>query len=200
MRVKAPLRRAKYLCAAFAMLLPIAAARAADTIVTLDPAQTKVDFTLGATLHTVHGTFRLTRGEIRFDPVTGKASGELVVDAKSATTANSGRDKNMHQDVLESEKYPEITFTPTDVKGGAQDTLALQKDGEVDVNGIFRLHGQDHDATLAITTKPQPGGTVEISTHFQVPYVKWGLKNPSTFVLRVSDTLTMEVHATATVR
>ncbi|MFI5103739.1 MAG: hypothetical protein ACHP79_02340, partial [Terriglobales bacterium] len=47
----------------------------------LDPAQTKVAFTLGDVLHTVHGTFRLKRGTISLDDANGQAGGELVVDA-----------------------------------------------------------------------------------------------------------------------
>jgi hypothetical protein len=29
-----------------------------------------------------------------------------------------------------------------------------------------------------------------------VPYVRWGLKNPSTFILRVSDKLDLDINAT----
>ena len=53
----------------------------AETVVELDAAQTRVEFTLGATMHTVRGSFRLKQGVIRFDPLTGKASGALVIDS-----------------------------------------------------------------------------------------------------------------------
>jgi hypothetical protein len=39
--------------------------------------------------------------------------------------------------------------------------------------------------------------TAEIA--FPVPYVKWGMKNPSTFILRVSQTVEIEIHAVASI-
>src|SRR5215472_5806298 len=59
----------------------------------LDPAQTRVSITLDATLHTVHGIFKLKAGELDFDPKSGKARGSIVVDATSGNTDNSSRDK-----------------------------------------------------------------------------------------------------------
>src|SRR5712671_5372391 len=84
---------------------------------TLDPAQTKVNFTVDSTLHTVHGDFRLKRGSIQFDNATGQAGGEIVVDAASGESGSDGRDKKMHKDVLESQKYAVIVFTPEHIKG-----------------------------------------------------------------------------------
>lgn len=52
-------------------------ARAQETVVTLDPARTKIEVSVDSTLHTVHGTFQLKSGTIRFDPATGKPAGLL---------------------------------------------------------------------------------------------------------------------------
>ena len=46
---------------------------------TLDPQKTTVNFTLGASFHTVHGSFRVKNGAIQFDPTSGAASGRIVV-------------------------------------------------------------------------------------------------------------------------
>lgn len=169
----------------------VCAAGAQDSVVRLDPAQTKVEFSVGSTLHNVHGNFKLKSGEIRFDPSSGRASGAIVVAATSGDTANEGRDKKMHEKVLESEKFPEIVFTPIQVHGkiGAQGT------SQVEVAGVFRLHGQDHDLTMTMAVEPRGGNQIQATTHFGVPYVKWGLKNPGNFMLRVDDTVDVEIHA-----
>src|SRR3954452_22786179 len=75
---------------------------------TLDPAQTKVNFTVDSTLHTVHGDFHLKRGSIQFDNNSGAVAGELVVDSASGESGSDGRDKRMHKDILESPKYSDI--------------------------------------------------------------------------------------------
>jgi polyisoprenoid-binding protein YceI len=165
--------------------------RAQETVVTLDPAQTQIEYTLGATLHSVHGTFKLKSGVVHFDPATGKASGAIVVDATSGNSGNDGRDSNMHRQVLESQKYPEIVFTPVQVKG----TLNAQGPSQLEVSGTFRLHGQDHTFTLPLSVE-LAGSQATASTHFSVPYHNWGLKNPSTFILRVKDTVDLDIHTT----
>ena len=48
----------------------------------LDPAHTQISFTLDATFHTVHGTFQLKRGSVRFNSDGGVASGVVVIDKK----------------------------------------------------------------------------------------------------------------------
>ena len=164
---------------------------AQEAAVTLDPAQTTIEFTLDSTLHTVHGTFKLKSGHISFDPATGKASGAIVVDSTSGDSDNKSRDKKMHEEILESQKYPEIVFTPQHVKGAIKPQGASQ----VEVSGVFRIHGQDHDLTMTFSVQPPAGDKIEASTQFSVPYVQWGIKSASTFLLRASDTVKVEVHA-----
>lgn len=166
-------------------------ARAQDTTLNLDPAQTRVEFTLGATMHTVHGTFKLKSGRIRFNPKTGKATGAIIVDATSGDTDDSSRDRKMHREVLESPKFGEIVFTPDAVQGA----IASSGISQVDVHGDFRLHGQDHPLTMTFAVVPSAGNQLQATTHFAIPYVAWGLKNPSTFILHVSDTVDVTIHA-----
>lgn len=174
-------------------------ARAQETVVRLDPTNTRIDFSLGATMHTVQGTFKLQRGEIHMDPITGKASGVIVVDATSGDSGDSSRDHKMHAEIIESTKYPEIAFSPMQLNAQPGHTLkeSLEQKGTTHVraDGIFRLHGQDHDVTLDLDVQNQGNGRIAISSAFRIPYIKWGLKSPNTFILRVSDTVQLEIHA-----
>lgn len=172
------------------LVLAAAAAFAETRTFDLDPAQTTVAFTLGDVLHTVHGSFHLKRGSIQFDDSTGRAGGELVVDALSGDSGNKSRDKKMHKENLESSKYTEIVFTPQHIKGSVTADGASQ----VDVDGLLALHGQSHPITLTIHVQLQ-GGAGAAETTFPVPYEKWGVKNPSTFLLHVSDKVEISVRA-----
>ena len=155
----------------------------------VDPAQTRVEFTLPSLLHTVHGEFRLKRGTLSFDPQSGKASGELVVDATSGESGSPARDKRMHTAILESAKYPEITFRPDRVDGN----VAPVGRSVAQLHGMFAIHGVEHEILLPITVDAA-AGHYTVDGMFEVPYVKWGMKNPSTLFLRVSDKVEITIH------
>jgi polyisoprenoid-binding protein YceI len=162
-----------------------------DLTYELDPAQTRVEFTLGDVLHTVHGNFKLKSGSIRFSPGSGSASGAIVIDAKSGNSGSDARDKRMHKNILESDRYPEITFTPDRVEGN----VPPQGPFQVQVHGSFKIHGAEHELVLAIKGEAGQGHQMTTTTHFVVPYVSWGMKNPSTFILRVNDKVDIDIKA-----
>jgi polyisoprenoid-binding protein YceI len=192
MRVMTGRVRVQFYLAVFVALAALVLAptgRAQEVAVQLDPVQTKIEFTLGSTLHTVEGTFKLKSGTIRLDPSTGKMSGSIIVDATSGQSGNEGRDRKMHREILESGKYPEIVFTPNQVKG----TFNPKGPSKLEVSGQFSLHGQDHDMTLPIDVQPA-GRQLQMAAHITIPYIKWGLKNPSTFILRASDKVEVDIH------
>src|SRR5438874_6338993 len=134
------------------------------TVLDLDATLTKVEFTLGDVLHTVHGSFKLKSGSIHFDPATGQASGELVVDAGSGATGSEARDNRMRTKILESERFPEITFKPDRFEGH----LTAEGESAIDLHGMFGIHGVEHEITLK-TTVHLTGNQLSATTHFAVP-------------------------------
>jgi polyisoprenoid-binding protein YceI len=181
--------------AGLAAIILAPASSAQESVIQIDSAQTKIEFSLGGTMHTVHGKFSLKSSSIRFDPSTGKIGGAIVVDATSGESGNGGRDGRMHREILESAKFPEIVFTPIKMTG----VVAAEGPSKVEVSGRFRLHGQDHDVTLPIVVMSD-GKNLQITTHIDIPYVQWGLKNPSNFFLRVADKVGIDIEATGRVQ
>lgn len=187
-------RAALLLCACCILVTAFALAQQqAPITVTLSPAATSIRWTLGSTLHTVHGTFKLKSGEVRIDPTTGDVSGTIIVDATSGESGDSARDRHMHQAVLESTQYPAITFRPQHVNG----KIDLNTAGSITVDGVLNLHGGDHPLRITVNVRPQGTG-VALATQFNVPYVAWGMKDPSKAFLHVDKQVALEVEATFT--
>ena len=146
----------------------------------LDPAASRVTCSLGGPLHTVHGEMPVIGGSLRFDPAGGEASGQVVLDARAAVTGNPSRDEKMHAEVLRSDAFPRLAFRLTRIEGA----LPTEGEGELRLIGSLDLLGEAHDLVIRATVSRQ-GDVVEGHGEVSVPYVAWGLEDPSVFVLRV---------------
>jgi polyisoprenoid-binding protein YceI len=172
--------------------VPLAAQTArsstAEIVLTLDPAQSNLHWKVDSTLHMVHGTFSLKSGTVRLNSETGDATGEIAVSALSGESGNGSRDKRMHKEILETAKYPDAVFHPHHFEGKV--SVSGISDGKL--SGILSIHGADHDVTALIHAELKGGQWTGTST-FEVPYVKWGIKDPSNFMLKVKPVVTVEL-------
>jgi polyisoprenoid-binding protein YceI len=155
---------------------------------TANPDASKVAFSLEGTGHHVEGTFHVQSGTIDFDPSTQTISGAVVVAAGSGNSGEPSRDKKMNADVLEVARFAEISFVPKSYQG----TVAASGDSSIQVTGIFTLHGTPHDLTVPMQIHID-GHSLAAKTHFTIPYVKWGLKDPSIFILKVAKEVDIDL-------
>lgn len=180
------------------MVLPQQAqphAPAGALIFTVDPTQSAVHWTLGSTLHAVHGTFALKSGNLQLDPSTGTASGEVAVDATSGKSGNEARDGKMQKEVLESARFGEIIFRPNSISG----KLEMQGDSMVGVHGILSLHGSVHELTVPAQVNLS-GDHWSGTAKFSIPFIEWGLKNPSSWLLKVDHSVSVELELKGTIQ
>jgi polyisoprenoid-binding protein YceI len=159
-----------------------------EIALTIDPAQSKIHWTVDSSLHVVHGTFEVDSGTLRFDHETGRAAGEIVVHAITGQSGNKSRDTRMHKEILETAKYPDVVFRPAQLEG----KLAPSGVSEGKLHGTLVIHGAEHDLT-AVVHAELAGGRWKGTGQFEVPYVKWGIKDPSNFLLRVSPVVNLEL-------
>jgi polyisoprenoid-binding protein YceI len=185
---------AAWISAAPSGRLPQAATAAVHPVVlNFDASASKVHYTVDSTLHTVHGTFNVKSGTIQFDPQTGRAEGEIIVYATSGESGNSSRDERMHKEILETWKYQEATFRLTQIDG----QVSLTSPSDFKVKGIVNLHGADHEV-IALVHSEFTGDHWKGTAKFDVPYIKWGIKDPSNFLLKVKPVVNIELDMAGT--
>lgn len=185
--VARPLILVSLICAASACI-------AQQQTFTADPASSTVAFALTGTGHEVHGAFHVQSGTIQFDRGGQKMSGTIVVSAASGDSGDKGRDKNMRKDVLDVEHFADVTFAPQSYQG----VLAPSGDSTIQVTGVFTLHGTPHDLTVRMQVHID-GSNLTATGKFVIPYVKWGLKDPSVFILKVAKDVQIDLSLKGTI-
>lgn len=163
---------------------------AGERVLVLDPAASKVSFTLDATGHDVEGALAVKSGRIAFDPETGAASGEIAIDLKSAKTGNGSRDKTMHEKVLEDGAYPLAVFRAEHLRGA----VAPSGPSQITLDGTLSFHGADHKMSLPAKVDVR-NGRLTAETRFPIPFIEWGLHDPSLAFLRVAKVVSVKVVA-----
>jgi polyisoprenoid-binding protein YceI len=161
----------------------------------VDAAASEVRMALKTTHENVSGTFRVQSGSVEFDGTAKKMSGAIVVAAGSGKTGNDSRDKKMYKDILKVEQFATVSFEPKTYTG----TIAPSSNPNmIVVTGIFTLLGTPHEITIPIVVNID-GDRATVKTHFDIPYVQWGLKNPSFLIWKVDNDVAIDLHLAGTV-
>jgi polyisoprenoid-binding protein YceI len=184
--------RALAVFAVAALLAPVAgftpAAGAQHQTFVVNPDASEVKMTLKTTHELVSGTFHIQSGSIEFDRGTAKMAGSVVVLAGSGKTGNDTRDKKMNKDILDAERHANILFEPKSYTGN----LAATGDSTIQVAGIFTLLGTPHEITVPMQVHLE-GAAATAKAHFVVPYVQWGLKNPSFLIWKAENDVAIDL-------
>jgi polyisoprenoid-binding protein YceI len=175
---------------------PSAAIPQRNITIHFDPAASQIHFRVGSLLRDLRGTFKLKGGALAIDPNSTLAQGEILVDATTAHIANPVKDRQMHEDVLETQRYPAIFFHVEHLRGQVP---KADGSGDVIAEGMLNIHGADHPFQMKVHLVRQDD-TVTAMTHFTVPYVEWGMKDPRGTFLRYAKTADIDVIAKGTIR
>lgn len=160
----------------------VRAASAQHQTFVVNPDASEVRMTLNTTHELVSGTFHVQSGSIEFDRSAPGLSGVIAVAAGSGKTGNESRDKKMDKDVLKVEQYTTVSFAPKSYAG----SIAPSGDSTIQVTGTFTLLGTSHEITIPVQVH-LGSGNATAKAHFVVPYVQWGLKNPSFLIWKADN-------------
>ncbi len=123
----------------------------------------------------VGGSVDMTSKQIKID-----------IDTRDFSTRNRGRDKDMHEDVLESSRHKIATF-----RGRILNYDSAT--GNVKASGVIKVRGKEQKLTLEGRVKKTKTGW-RLRVVFPLSLKAHGIKAPSNlFVLRVGDTVRVKV-------
>lgn len=154
----------------------------------VNPDASQVKMTLKTNHEIVNGTFHVQSGSIEFDRSAQKIGGSIVVAAGSGKTGNDSRDKKMDKDILKVDQYTTVSFAPKTYAG----TIAPSGDSTIQVSGIFTLLGTPHDLTIPMQVHIE-GSKANVKAQFVIPYVQWGLKNPSFMIWKAETDVAIDL-------
>jgi polyisoprenoid-binding protein YceI len=154
----------------------------------VDPNASAVKMTLKTNHEIVNGSFHVESGSIEYDASTASIGGNVTVAAGSGQTGNDSRDKKMKKDILKVPQYASVSFAPKSYRG----KLGASGDSTIEVTGVFTLLGTPHDLTIPMQVHID-GSHAEAKATFIVPYVQWGLKNPSFLVWKADNDVSLDL-------
>jgi hypothetical protein len=165
------------------------AALAQQQTFAVNPDASEVKMKLNTTHEVVKGTFHIQSGSIEFDRSAPEMSGSVTVLAGSGKTGNDSRDKKMNKDILKVPQHTTVSFAPKTYTG----TIAPSGDSTIQVSGVFTLLGNPHDLTIPMQIH-MDGSKATARAQFVVPYVQWGLKNPSFMFWKAENDVAIDLN------
>jgi len=170
----------------------------------IDPAQSEVRFTIDEELmgkpKTVVGVNRNISGAVTVDPgdPTSAQIEPIAIDAASFVTDGDRRNRAIHRFILQSSRYPAITFRPTAIEGmpasvAVGDSLSLHVTGDLTVRDTTRSE------TFAVDVQVVSAGELHVSGAAQVLRENYKLTIPSVpNVANVTNEVQLEFDFVAT--
>jgi polyisoprenoid-binding protein YceI len=155
----------------------------------VNPDASEVKMKLNTTHEVVNGTFHIQSGSISFDRSASLVSGIVIVAAGSGKTGNDSRDKKMNKEILKVGQYTTVSFAPKAYTG----MIAASGDSTIQVSGVFTLLGNPHDLTIPMQIHID-GSKATARAQFVVPYVQWGLKNPSFMFWKAENDVSIDLN------
>jgi len=92
------------------------------------------------------------------------------------------------------EQFAIISFEPKTYTGA----IAASGESTIQVTGIFTLLGSPHEITVPMQVHLDSTSAIA-KAHFVVPYVQWGLKNPSFLIWKAENDVAIDLNLVGTV-
>jgi polyisoprenoid-binding protein YceI len=177
------------------------AATASTSAVTLQMIQAEsearfiIDEVLNDAPKTVIGTTDQVAGEIAINPQdpTQTRVGVIQVDARALTTDSEFRNRAIKNQILETDQYEYVTFTPTQIVGLPQ-TGAVGTPYTFQIIGDLTIRDVTKQVTFDVTATAAAESRIEGTASTSIAYADYGISIPQVRqVASVADQVRLEL-------
>jgi polyisoprenoid-binding protein YceI len=174
-------------------------ASSSSLVLQLDQAESKAQFIIDEVLDnapkTVIGSTDQVAGEIAIDPQdpTKTRVGIIQVNARTLTTDNDFRNRAIKNQILQTDQYEMVTFTPTEIVG-LPETGAVGESYTFQIVGDLTIRDMTKQATFDVTVTAPSDTRVEGTATTTIAYADYGISIPQVRqVASVSDQVRLEL-------
>jgi polyisoprenoid-binding protein YceI len=154
-----------------------------------------VDEVLRGSPFTVVGATDQVAGQLAVDTSNTSTAqlGTILIDARTLATDDSSRNRALGNQILDTNQYEYISFTPTAISGlPAQLTVgesyAVQLSGDLTIKDVTR------PTVFDVTVTPTADGGLAGTATSTIQYAGWGVSIPSVpFVASVDNQVTLQL-------
>lgn len=165
----------------------------------LDPAQSEARFIINEVLRgtptTVVGATSNVAGQIAFsaaDPASARV-GQIVIGARDLATDNNFRNRAIANEILRTNQYEFITFTPTEIVG-LPDSVAVGESYSFQLVGDLTITDQTREVVFDTVVTLVDAATLQGEGGVTIAYADFGLTIPfSQSVDAVEETVVLEL-------
>ncbi len=169
------------------------------TIYEIDASRSEARFTIEEVLRgsdkTVVGVSSNLAGQIAFDESNPAATqvGEILINARDFATDNNFRNRAIANEILLTNTYEFITFTPKELVG-LPDSVTIGETYDFQVVGDLTIIGETREVTFDATVTPISESELQGLASVTILYADFGVTVPlSQAVSAVNDDVLLEI-------
>ena len=157
----------------------------------ITPDSSKIEFLASKVTGSHHGAFEKFSGAIDFNGQPEKSQVTITIDASSVMTDTPDLTKHLKTpDFFDVAKYPQATFTSTEIKPGGE------KGATHSVTGNLQLHGVTKSITFPATIAVSPG-VITVESTFAINRKDFGINYAGAADNLIRDEVVLTLHVRA---
>lgn len=167
------------------LLVAVAAASGQTKAVEASKDESSITYRINHTLHHIEATSKDGWFRVELDPSKKEIKSVTAqVDVMTFDSGNSNRDSHA-MEVVESIKYPDVTFASTSV---------TQTGDSISVTGKLTFHGVTKDIVMTGGVK-WAQNKLDVQGSFEVSITGFKIERPALLMIPVDDALKFSLHA-----